>query len=395
MTEKTLGLYFHFPFCISKCPYCDFYSQTNSKIAARYTEALISHMEDYSSSAAIYDVDTVFFGGGTPTAIPTSCLLEVIYGIKDNFSLRSDAEFTIEANPATVKAQELKKLRRAGVNRISFGLQSVNEKELKALGRVHSFEDFVNSFKAARKAGFKNINADLMYGIPGQTKESLLNSLEKLCELNPEHISLYGLRIEDDTPFGKIKEKLPLPDEDAEWEMYCTAVDFLAKNGYAQYEISNFSKPGKQCLHNLKYWNCEPYLGFGPGAHSYFEDRRFAYRRDTEAYIKNLEHKGSVPDILSEDYYIKPSERLGEYVMLRMRLSEGIDTDVFSTTFGVSFEKLFEKFLPLYLKNGFIVKDGRNYFFSTKGMFVSNYILSAMLDFDSDIIKGVVNGSDK
>ena len=396
MTEKTLGLYFHFPFCVSKCPYCDFYSETNSVSAAKkYTESLILHMEDYSKSAALYDVDTVFFGGGTPTAIPISCLIEVIYGIRDNFSLRSDAEFTVEVNPATVKASGFRKLRRAGVNRISFGLQSANADELKSLGRIHTFEDFVNSFKAARKAGFKNINADLMYGIPGQTKESLLNSLEKLCELGPEHISLYGLRIEDGTPFGKVKDKLPLPDEDTEWEMYCEAIDFLAKKGYMQYEISNFSKPGKQCLHNLKYWNCEPYLGFGPGAHSYFEGRRFAYRRDTDAYIKNLEYRGSVADILSEDYYIKPSERLGEYVMLRMRLSEGIDVDEFATIFGVSFEKLFEKFLPIYLKNGFIIKDGRNYFFSAKGMFVSNYILSAMLDFDSDIIKGVVNGSDK
>ena len=239
MTEKTLGLYFHFPFCISKCPYCDFYSQTNSKIAARYTEALISHMEDYSSSAAIYDVDTVFFGGGTPTAIPTSCLLEVIYGIKDNFSLRSDAEFTIEANPATVKAQELKKLRRAGVNRISFGLQSSHDSELKALSRIHSYSEFLSAYSDARDAGFDNINIDLMYGLPDQTVDSFAETVERVSALSPEHLSLYGLKIEDGTPFGRMRDRLVLPDEDSEYEMYLMAADLLRAAGCAK--ISNLA----------------------------------------------------------------------------------------------------------------------------------------------------------
>ncbi len=395
MTEKTLGLYIHIPFCASKCPYCDFYSMTDTESATRYADALVLHMEDYSESAVPFDVDTIFIGGGTPTVMPTARLLDIIDGINDSFLVREDAEFTIKANPGTVTAGTLRRLRRAGVNRLSMGLQSAIPSELKALGRIHSFEDFEKSFLGARRAGFKNINADLMYGIPNQTKNSLFESLKRLIELDPEHISLYGLRIEDGTPYAKAKDKLPLPGEDAECEMYFEAVDFLAQNGYAQYEISNFSKPGKQCLHNLRYWNCEEYIGFGPGAHSYYGGRRFAYRRDTEAYIKNLEFPGSVPNLLSEDYAISPKERLGEYVMLRMRLNEGIDSDAFAVKFGISFDKMFAKFLPMYIKNGFMANEGRRYFFTPKGMFVSNYILSAMLDFDSDIVYGIANGSDR
>ncbi len=395
MTEKTLGLYLHFPFCASKCPYCDFYSRTEEADYARYADALLLHMEDYSSSTEHYDVDTVFFGGGTPTVMPMKNLLSVIDGMYDSFVIRDDAEFTVEANPATVSAKDLKSLRKAGVNRLSMGLQSANDNELKKLGRIHTFEDFKQTYKDARAAGFKNINADLMYGIPEQTEESLMESLKRLCDLEPEHISLYGLRIEDGTPYAKMKDKLALPDEDGECEMYFKALEFLNKNGWAQYEISNFSKPGKQCLHNLRYWRCEEYLGFGPGAHSYFGQRRFAYKRDTDAYIKNLEFPGSIPDILSENYSIKPSERLGEYVMLQMRLTSGVNSDEFMTRFGVSFEKMFGKYLALYIKNGFMKTNGRSYCFTPKGMFVSNYILSAMLDFDSDIISGVADGSDK
>lgn len=395
MTDKTLGLYIHIPFCISKCPYCDFYSGTDDSLMGRYTDALVLHMEDYAESASSYDVDTVYFGGGTPTSMPVACLLDVTDGIYDNFTLREDTEFTVEANPATVTYSGLKKLRRAGVNRLSIGLQSADDGELKALGRVHTFDDFRESYDFARKAGFRNINVDLMYGIPGQTEDSLAETLAKVAALDPEHISLYGLRIEDGTPFAKKRDTLDLPGEDAECAMYFSAIDFLAENGWAQYEISNFAKPGKQCLHNLRYWNCEEYIGFGPGAHSYFGGRRFAYRRDTEAYIRNLEYQGSVPDILSEDYALKPSERLGEYVMLRLRLTDGVDSDAFAAKFGVSFEKMFGKYLPMYIENGFMENIGRKYRFTPKGMFVSNYILSAMLDFDSDMIAGCADGSDR
>ncbi len=395
MTDKTLGLYIHFPFCQSKCPYCDFYSITDNSCADRYINAVILQMQDYARAASHHDVDTVFFGGGTPSSLSTKQLLRVIDAIYDNFNVRGDAEFTVEANPATVKAGALRKLRRAGVNRLSIGLQSALDSELKSLGRIHTFEDFKESFRVARKAGFDNISVDLMYGIPFQTPDSFRHSLREVTELSPEHISMYGLKIEEGTPFEKKKDSLSLPDEDAECNMYFDAIEFLSSKGYAQYEISNFSKPAHQCLHNLRYWNCEEYLGFGPGAHSYFGNRRFAYRRDLADYVKNMEAPGSVKDILSENYEVKPNERLGEYVMLRMRLTEGVDTEFFAAAFGVDFERLFGKYLQLYSKNGFLQKNGRSWSFTPKGMYVSNYILSSMFDFDSDILKGVADGSDK
>lgn len=395
MTEKTLGLYVHFPFCLNKCPYCDFYSNTDRTNIDRYIDALLVQMENYSNSASKYEVDTIFFGGGTPTALTTKQLLKVIRGIHDNFNIRRDAEFTIEANPATVKTSSLRKLRRAGVNRLSIGLQSANENELKALGRIHTFDDFIKSFKSARKAGFDNISVDLMYGIPHQTEETFRNSLKQVLSLEPEHISLYSLKIEEGTPFHENKDSLPLPDEDSECAMYFGAINYLSERGYQQYEISNFSKAGKACVHNLRYWNCDEYIGFGPGAHSYFGNRRFAYRRSTNDYISYMEAPDIANDILSENYEIKPKERLGEYVMLRMRLSEGVDTEFFAASFGHDFEKMFGKYLSLYSKNGFMEKKGRCWRFTPKGMFVSSYILSAMLDFDSDIINGIANGSDR
>ena len=395
MTEKNLGLYLHIPFCHSKCPYCDFHSGTDTGLTSRYTEALLLHMEDYARAAAAHDVDTVFFGGGTPTVLPVNRLISLLDGIFDTFTVRGDAEITVEANPATVTLSELKRLRRAGFNRLSMGLQSANNQELEALGRIHTFEEFVDSFRAARKAGFRNISVDLMYGIPEQTLPSFRRTLEEVVNLEPEHISVYGLKIEEGTPFAARKDSLRLPDEDTESEMYFEAIRFLAEAGYAQYEISNFAKPGRQCLHNLRYWNCEEYLGFGPGAHSYFGGRRFAFRRSTEDYIAAMEFPGCVENLLSEDYEIHPADRLGEYVMLRMRLTEGVDTDVFAARFGVSFEKLFGKYLKLYGSHGFMEKSGRRWHFTPKGMYVSNYILSAMLDFDSDILNGIADGSDR
>ena len=395
MTEKTLGLYIHIPFCHSKCPYCDFYSDTDTAMASRYTEALLLHMEDYTRAAAAHDVDTIFFGGGTPTVLPVGRLISLLEGIFDNFTVRGDAEITVEANPATVSAHELKRLRRAGVNRLSMGLQSANNNELEALGRIHTFEDFVDSFKAARKAGFHNISVDLMYGIPHQTPDSFRHTLEQVIALAPEHISVYGLKIEEGTPFAARKDALPLPDEDTECDMYFEAIRLLASAGYAQYEISNFAKPGKQCLHNRRYWDGEEYLGLGPGAHSYFGGRRFAFRRSIEDYVRAMEFPDCVDNLLSENYEINASERLGEYVMLHMRLTEGVDTDVFSARFGVSFEKLFGKYLKLYSTHGFMEKIDRRWRFTPKGMYVSNYILSAMLDFDSDILNGIANGSDR
>ena len=393
--NKTLGLYLHIPFCISKCAYCAFYSITDDSQMQRYADALILHMEDYSGAAKNYYVDTLYMGGGTPTSMPKKMILDIIDGIYSNFNVLETAEFTIECNPATADRSLLSALYKAGVNRLSIGVQSACDNELRNLTRIHTFEEAVETYEAARKAKFDNINIDLMYSIPEQTERSLAMSLQSIVELEPEHISLYGLKIEPNTPFAESADRLALPDEDTEYRMYEQAVRFLESHGYRHYEISNFAKPGKECLHNLRYWNCEEYLGLGPSAHSYFGGRRFSFKRDIESYIDALENCGSDVEIIDENYEIPPAERLGEYVMLQLRLADGIDTVEFERRFGISFERLYGKFLKVYIENGFMQKRGTRYCLTLKGMYVSNYILSTMLDFDEQAYGSISTGLDK
>lgn len=393
--EKRLGLYIHIPFCEHKCDYCDFYSLTKFDDYVRFVDTMLLQMEDYAAQTKDYIVDTVFIGGGTPTVLPVKRMLEIIDGIYRNFNISSDVEFTMEANPATVNLKMLKKYRKAGVNRLSFGLQSAIDTELESLSRIHTFDEFVDSYEMARAAGFENINVDIMYGIPGQTRHSLGYTLEQVCDLEPKHISLYGLKIEEGTPFYNKRKKLELPDEDTEYEMYKYAIDYLAFRGYWQYEISNFSTDGYKCRHNLKYWDCQEYLGIGPAAHSYFNDRRFSYKRSVDMFMDALEYVDAGIDIIEEDYTVTAEERVDEYIMLRLRLTEGIDVNEFKEKFGKDFGAMFEKELKLYIDNGFMeFKDG-HYSFTPKGMYVSNYILSSFLSFDSDIAKNIANGLDK
>jgi len=274
-------------------------------------------------------------------------------------------------------------------------VQSACNSELSALGRIHTFEDFQKSFDIARNAGFDNINIDLMYGIPEQTFESFCGTLKRIVELNPEHISLYNLKIEDSTPFGAKKDTLPLPSEDDEYKMYEYAIEFLSNHGYNQYEISNFAKPGKECVHNLKYWTCAEYLGLGTAAHSYFRNTRFSFIRNLDKFINAVKDLNDETNITDENYTINPEERVGEYIMLSLRLTQGINTLEFERVFGMDFEKMFSELLPAYLENGFMKKTSVGYAFTTKGMYVSNYILSSMLDFSSPIDENIANGSDK
>lgn len=383
--KKILGIYVHVPFCLSKCAYCDFYSfvPSGEEIMERYVNALLLHMSDYRESASEYTCDTVYIGGGTPTTLPTELLLKLIRGIKKNFNLTRTPEFTIEANPATVTSDMLKKLRRAGVNRISFGFQTGDNHELKLLSRRHSRADFAESYKMAREAGFENISVDLMFGIPDQTPETLMKNLRYVTKLGVQHISLYDLKIEKGTPLFENRDRLSFPDEDTEVEMYLRAVEYLNSEGYPQYEISNFSLPGRHSRHNLKYWNCYEYLGFGPAAHSYFNNHRFSYSRSIEKYIAGVEDPTSAVDIIDSSEEITPKERIGEYVMLRLRLAAGIKFDEFRARFGADFETMYGQKLTPYLKGGFMVRREGGVALTPKGMFVSNYILSDILDFDS------------
>ena len=393
--EKKLGLYIHIPFCEHKCDYCDFYSVTKFNDYVRYTDALLLQMEDFSEKASDYIVNTIYIGGGTPTVLPVKRMLEIIDGIYRNFNVAENVEFTMEANPATVNKKMLKKYYKAGVNRLSFGMQSAIDEELAALSRIHTFEEFVNSYNMAKKAGFENINVDIMYGIPGQTQRSLGYTLEQVCDLEPTHISLYGLKIEEGTPFFEKKDKLELPDEDTEYDMYKYSVDYLRFRGYWQYEISNFSKDGFKCKHNLKYWNCQEYLGLGPAAHSYFSDRRFSYKRSVPMFMDALEYVDAGINILEEDYAITPEERVDEYIMLKLRLTEGINVNEFKYSFNKDFSQMFEKELKLYIDNGFMEFKNGHYYFTTKGMYVSNYILSTFMTYESDITRNIAKGLDK
>ena len=386
LNRRRLGLYLHIPFCKSKCAYCDFYSFVpgDEGIYERYVNALITHMESYRQSCRDYAPDTVFIGGGTPTALPVDQLIRIITAVKRNFSLTKNVEFTLEANPATVTLSELKRLRRAGVNRLSLGLQSADNNELRSLSRIHTRREFEEAFRNARAAKINSINVDLMFGIPGQTRESLLRTLNYVTKLEPDHISFYDLKIEEGTPFWKMRETLDLPDEDAEYDMYMSGIRFLASRGYAQYEISNFSKPGHQCLHNIKYWNCDEYLGLGPAAHSFFNGNRFSFCKNIEKYISAMENTEGSIRITENMEEIRPKERLGEYIMLRFRLNEGISTREFFRRFGKDFEMMYGSKLAKYINAGYVAKEQDRYFMTPRGMFISNYILSDLLEF-SDV----------
>lgn len=417
MAKKKLGLYVHIPFCHAKCAYCDFYSQSGAgdELMQRYVDALLLQMEDYSAAAKDYAVDSVFIGGGTPTSLPTDTMYDLLNGIDRHFNVTKNAEFTVEANPATVSQAALAKYRKLGVNRLSIGLQSAQPDELSALSRIHTVADFEASYNAARRAGFENISVDIMYGIPLQTADSFARTLDYVTALSPEHISVYGLKIEDSTPFARMKDTLILPDEDTEADMYLDAIRYLDVKGYKQYEISNFARPGHECRHNLKYWNCDEYLGLGCAAHSYFANMRFSMKRDLMLYIDAMEAdmagggmftgdgiameqeqmKNAQP--IDEMYTVAPSERIGEYIMLRLRLTEGISASEFQARFGMNFDAVYGRRLKIYIDNDFMRYDGDRYRFTPKGMYVSNYILSAILDFDKDsrIIGGIADGSDK
>ena len=384
--EKKLGLYFHIPFCLSKCAYCDFNSApcADHEIISKYIDAMIAHMSSYKKAAEEYDVDTIFIGGGTPTSIPINELVRLIKAIKSNFNVEKEAEFTVESNPATVDKSSLVKLRKHGVNRLSIGLQTADENELKILSRTHSRKDFYKSFRLAREAKFDNINVDLMFGIPIQTHSSLMHTLRYVMSLGPEHISLYDLKIEPGTRFYDNYEEIRpyLPDEDTDVKMYLDSVKLLQDNGYLQYEISNFSRPGKMCAHNLRYWNCDEYLGFGVSAHSYFENNRFSIIPDRDMYIEAMLNPLSKIRAIENFEEVEERERMGEYIMLRLRLSDGIDLKEFERRFGYSFEELYGQKCMRFLRSGHMRIKAGKLSLSPSGMFISNYIISDILEFE-------------
>lgn len=376
--KKTLGLYLHIPFCRSKCLYCDFCSFPHPKeeTVDRYVSMLCEDLCRRAAECRDDTVDTVYLGGGTPTLLPAKLPIKILDTVAKHYHLSSNAEITLECNPATGDRDSFVALRKSGFNRVSIGLQSAHRDELRALGRRHDFEQFCKTFAELRDADFTNVSADVMFGLPLQTTERYLQTLEKLCALSPEHISAYGLIVEDGTPFSTLaaRGQLPLPDEETTREMYFAGISLLASHGIAQYEISNFAKKGYESRHNLKYWNCDEYLGFGPAAYSDFGGSRFGNSRDLVAYNEGK-------SILEETETPDQKERMNEYVMLRMRLCEGVSASAFEARFGMDFEEAFGQKLSRYRNGGFVRKTEDGYAFTPEGMYVSNAILSEVLDF--------------
>lgn len=369
-----LELYIHIPFCVKKCQYCDFLSgPSDQETRDRYIEALLAEIRAVQN-AERYEIVSVFIGGGTPSVLKAEAIASVMEAIYRKFSFSADAEVTIEANPGTVDLEKLTIYRRTGINRLSLGLQSTDPDELKMLGRIHSYEDFIQSYQQAREAGFDNINIDMMFAIPGQSGEAWRQHLHQVAELKPEHISAYSLIIEEGTPFAQ--RELDLPDEDTEYQMYEDTAAVLEEYGYQQYEISNYAKKGHVCRHNIGYWKGTEYLGLGLGASSLYEEKRFSNTAKMQEYLK---FSGSAECIRKDVVELSRKDRIEEFMYLGLRMTEGISEMDFEQNFGEKLGDVYGTVLQKYKKTGFLEKIGTNWRFTRKGIHVSNHILAEFL----------------
>ena len=368
------GLYSHIPFCRKKCAYCDFYSLCDFRYEDDYISALANHISLIrSDNDSVYD--TVFIGGGTPSALSPSSLDKLFNSLKE-LNISENAEISLEANPATLDSEKLKIISDGGVNRISLGLQSASDTELSVISRIHNYSEFLSTYELVRKY-VNNVNVDLMYGLPSQSIKSFENTLMSVSAISPEHISVYGLRIEDDTPFGKIKDSLVLPSEDNFSDMYLLATDILRSSGYSKYEISNFSKDGYECKHNLKYWQGYEYIGLGPCAHSYSDNVRYSYKRDIKGYIDSLKNS-RFPEY--DEYHILSSDDLlCERIMLSLRLARGLNTKELFRKFGKDILSDRKDEIDSLVSGGYAKKENDFIYLTDKGMLVSNYIISELL----------------
>lgn len=374
---NTLGLYLHIPFCRSKCDYCDFYSVADrADRMDDYQRALLKHIAETAPLAKKQIVNSVYIGGGTPTWYGEKRLRELLSAIKRQFNVARDAEITVEANPDSADYKTLVRLRRAGVNRLSLGMQSSNDDELEAVGRPHKFYQVKEAVAAARKAKIKNLNLDLICGLPGQTPEHWIQSVEDALALEPEHLSCYGLTVEEGTPLARrVAGGLALPDDDALADRYLWTVDRLAEAGYEQYEISNFAKPGYQSRHNLKYWMGEPYVGLGAAAHSDFGGCRYSCVRSVDGYIRGILEGDKLLDEMDR---IPRRERGSEYLMLRMRTTHGIEEWEYRREYYMNFDPIAAK-LAEYEQKGWVTRSGRRWHFTPEGFLLSNRLIGELL----------------
>ncbi|MGN0334950.1 MAG: radical SAM family heme chaperone HemW [Lachnospiraceae bacterium] len=364
--HKFLRVYIHIPFCVRKCRYCDFLSGPSDECTRqRYLDRLSEEMENYRELLAQRVITSVFIGGGTPSILEGSQIMRIMEELRCLGNLASDAEITIESNPGTLTEEKLKACRRAGINRLSIGLQSADDRELKHLGRIHTWEEFKENYGLARACGFTNINVDLMSALPGQTRESWRRTLEKVLALEPEHISAYSLIIEEGTPFFELYDAHPelLPGEEEERQMYYDTGRILKQYGYERYEISNYAKPGFECSHNLAYWEREDYLGIGLGAASLLGNRRRNNQTSLEAYLKG--------DFAGTEEVLTPQAVMEEHFFLGLRKMDGAEV--------APYEGQYRKVIEKLVSEGLLEREGGKIRLTETGIDVSNYVMAEFL----------------
>ena len=376
---KKLGIYIHIPFCKQKCFYCDFVSYANQdKYFQKYVQALNKEINNFIDNNE-FEVQTIYIGGGTPSLIDAKYIEEILHIFEKRNLLKEAKEVTIEVNPGTVTEEKLRNYKNSGVNRLSIGLQSTEDKILKQIGRIHCYDDFLNTYKMAREVGFKNINVDLMIGLPNQKILDVKNSLEKIIKLEPEppnHISVYSLIVEENTPIEKMLEsgELELPDEELERNMYWYVKNFLELNGYKHYEISNFAKLGNESKHNLDCWNQKEYVGFGVAAHSYIDDVRYGNIGNVEEYIKNCENgefgKNKVIDEVENDIFSKEKE----FMLIGLRKIEGVLIQDFKNKFGENPIFVFKDELKKLVDENLLIVDFDRIKLTNKGLDLANIV---------------------
>ena len=400
-----LEIYIHIPFCVKKCDYCDFLSApADLETKEKYVEALINEIKLNKNKMSEYVVDTVFIGGGTPSLLEENQISKIMSVLRDNCNMSENPEITIECNPGTITESKLLEYKKSGINRISFGLQSANDEELKSIGRIHNYAGFLESYNLARKCGFDNINVDLMSALPGQTLKSYEETLNKVVRLEPEHISAYSLIVEENTLMydrvkkAQIKGINILPDEESERKMYYLTNNILRSNGYRKYEISNYSKPGKECKHNIGYWQRKEYLGFGIGAASLYKENRYNNISDINKYIEvltnnikensinNVGNSSEVENqvnilnsIVKNLQQFTERDRMEEFMFLGLRMMEGVSMEKFEQYFGKTYMEVYGKVQKRMEDKRFLINDNGYVKLTEFGIDLSNYVMSEFL----------------
>lgn len=395
MNKKELELYVHIPFCVRKCAYCDFLSFPSEECErASYVDALLKEIKGQKDKFKDYVVTTVFLGGGTPSLLREDDTARIFHSLKESFDISRNAEITMEVNPGTVTAKKAAAWKLCGVNRLSIGLQSADDEELQMLGRIHTFQEFLDTWKIVREAGFDNVNIDLISAIPGQTLESWEKTLRTAAGLAPEHLSAYSLIIEEGTPFYKMygeesgtagaedasNRQLPLPDEDTEREIYKITEQILNRYGYHRYEISNYAKEGYECRHNLGYWERKEYLGLGLGASSLVNEQRFRNTADMERYLKLFGTDGSkAGEVYEETEVLSAQEQMEEFMFLGLRKMKGISGAEFEKSFGRTLDEVYGDTIDRLQSQGLIERAGDELRLTERGIDVSNYVFAEFL----------------